>query len=311
MSSMSRILNKVAIGVSVLGASAIAGTPAIAGSITGASVSGPALLYEQVDSDSTQLNNSADLSTILSGDGSAPGGNVELAGQTGSSDAANFTPTSFSIFSGPVYEPTQLSGSLDGSGILLESLTYSDWFEGGSSFSSFGKQWVLDAWNTTDSGFATLLSSGLPSLDASDDLSTLTDSEWGQLAFAFNNTGYAARFSDPNVNYVNKSDSGTVSVGLAGHYEGVDVNGVTVKMSEVVKVTYLGQTHYLYGMGQAQASGLVNDVGAGSDGTSHDGLYNLTFETATADVPEPSAVLGLIALGGIVGLRKRRTADNA
>ena len=97
------------------------------------------------------------------------------------------------------------------------------------------------------------------------------------------------RFSDPNVESVTKN-GGSVSFDLSGHLDYEDQYG-WLKISEVVMVN----DKIFYAFGDAVSSG-VSDV---DEQGSHDGIY--TFQ-----IPEPSAVLGIIAIGGMVAATKRR-----
>lgn len=297
---MSSVFKSAPIGLSVLSLAALAATPAQAASLTNPTMSGGEyLIYEQVDADSTALNPHANPVDVLAGDVNNPGGNIELSGQRGNANAKS------------MMQSTQLSGMLGGQNILIESLTLSDWlFTPYQGYGSLAQKWITDAWQSSESGFAQyLVDNYLPSgYDVSYDITTLSNQEWGGLVRNLAMGGLFNRFSDPNVSYVNM-EANNVFVGLAGHLN----HPSGVKMSEVVKVTFGDDTHYLYDVGAAQASGLRNDVGEGADGTSHDGIYNLSFQTAssTADVPEPSTMLGLFAVGGLCGLRKRQNRDNA
>ncbi|MBP0002031.1 MAG: NF038130 family PEP-CTERM protein [Cyanobacteria bacterium SID2] len=288
---MSGLVSKVFISASAMGLGALVAAPALAGSLTNPSFvdpSQPYLIYE-ADGSSTVLNNSADLSQVLQGDVSNPGGNVELSGQLGDANAAD-----------PI-TATTLQGTLDGQNILISSLTQSDWLSDG-----FVDRWFSEAWNNTETGVQAWLKAKLnnPFLNES---------------FAktlFTSFGLYNRFSDPNVNYATRDNNGDVFVGLAGHLNYTEmINGVnySLKLSEVVKVEYNGESKLLYAMGQALDSGLVNDKGEGADGTSHSGLYNLHWGNApdTAAVPEPSTMLGLMAIGSLFGVTKRKFSSNA
>lgn len=279
---MSGLLQKTLISTSAVGISLLATAPAFGVGLTGATLNGgPALLYEQQGS-STVLNQSADLATLLQGDINAPGGNIELSGILGNANAADMD------------NATTLSGFLNGKEISVSSLTADDWFNtpyGG--YGNFAQKWFSEAWNHADTG----LQSWFASQGAAN---------YNSAFFAFVFGGGYARFSDPNVNYVNQNSNGDVSIGLAAHLN----HSTGLKLSEIVKVNYGGETHFLYEFGQALASGLVNDKGEGADGVSHTGLYNLTIPgRPTTDIPEPSTMLGLLAIGGLFGLTKRNNSN--
>lgn len=232
------------------------------------------------------------LSVILQGDSSTPGGNVELAA---SSEQAGFD---FSKF-------TSLSGNLDGKPITLSSLTESDWGGG------FAEQWLNDA----------LTANGFGSLD--------TDSK-AFLSNIFLSKGGRQRFSDPNISYVN-SDAGQVKIGLAGHLNATplltasidrfiadpsvpneqkllagalktQLETKTIQASELVKVSYNGQTNIFYSF-VATDSGLMSD-----DLTqSHTGNYEIVFNSGgNTAIPEPSLMVGsAIALSGLWAAKRK------
>ena len=275
---MSGLLHKTLIGGSVIGMGVLASAPGLAFSLTNPTLNDqPYLLYEQVG-DSTVLNNNADLATLLQGDINNPGGHVELSGILGSPDSADMD------------NATTLSGFLNGEEIRVSSLTRSDWLNPYGGYNSLAEKWFYEAWNHSDTG----LESWFASQGATNYNSAFS-------AFLF--FGGYDRFSDPNVNYVNMANDGTISIGLAGHLD----HYTGLNLSEVVRVDYAGETHFLYDFGQALASGLVNDQGEGADGVSHTGLYNLTIpgRPPSEPIPEPSAVLGLLSIAGL-GLMKRR-----
>lgn len=232
------------------------------------------------------------LPDILQGDSSSPGGNVELAA---SSEQLGFD---FSKF-------TSLNGTLDGKPITLSSLTESDWGGG------LAEQWLGDA----------LVANGFGGIDATSQ---------AFLSNIFLNNGGRQRFSDPNISYVN-TDAGEVKIGLAGHLNAtglltasidsfladpnVDPNQAflatalkaqlqtqTIQASELVKVSYNGQTNILYSF-VATPSGLVSQ-----DPTlSHTGNYEIVIKNGgNTPIPEPSLVVGsAIALSGLWAAKRK------
>ncbi|MGM0455098.1 MAG: NF038130 family PEP-CTERM protein [Cyanobacteriota bacterium] len=281
---MSGLFQKTLLSTSAVGISLLATAPAFGAGLTGATLNGGSyLLYEQQGT-STVLNNNADLATLLQGDINAPGGNIELSGMLGNANAADED------------NATTLSGFLNGQQISVSSLTRSDWlYTTYQGYNSFAEKWFSEAWNHSDTG--------LQSWFASQGATTYNSAF---SAFLFG--GGFARFSDPNVNYVNQNSNGDISIGLAGHLN----HDSGLKLSEVVKVNYGGETHFLYGFGDALASGLVNSTEDDKygDDVSHTGLYNLTIPgEPTTDIPEPSTMLGLLAIGGLFGLTKRNKSN--
>lgn len=303
---MQGTMKKFLLGASVVaGISGIAGAPAFAGSLTGASVSGVAgtdyYVYKQVGNQ-TVRDDSAALSTVLQGScavvagacnpAGSPGGNVELAAN---SEKAGFDFT----------KNTTLSGTIGGKSITLSSLTDSDWN------TMIGGQTLLDKYLTdalNANGFASIVSNSLL---------------YNQAKINFTSNGGKQRFSDPNISYVNQDDStGKISIGLAGHLDATDLLlagmtpaqktlflsqraankvGTAVQASEIVKVTYNGQaSQYLYSFTAAN-SGLT----AADDGRSHNGEYEVTLQGDPVPVPEPSALLGLMTVGGLFVAKRK------
>ncbi|KKI99770.1 NF038130 family PEP-CTERM protein [Prochlorothrix hollandica] len=264
-----------------------AATTARAAGLTGATLSGDNYRYCATGSSTYRGSTCTDsLDTILSGNATSPGGNVELGART---ETQGFSSQG------------SLSGSVGGQAITLSSLTAADWnsdLDGNGQ--TLGADWMRDllttyspkALDTPDKGFSLIQFL----------LDLFTDSKGRE------------RFSDPNVAYVNQED-GQVKVGLTGHYDARPLLasagitppvplGVPIQVSEIVKVTYGGDTFFKYGLG-ATASGLVNNLGAGADGISHSGNYEVSF----AAVPEPSLLLGgLVALGLGTALKRKAEA---
>ncbi len=279
---MKGTIKKFLLGASVVvGASAIAVNPSFAGSF---SSSGPTTVYESfVDTDGktkTRKVTGADLSTILSGDSSAPGGNVELYDQTDGLTLEQFKEIGSAT----------LTADLDGKIVNFNSLTYEDWFGTGSGINenyganNFANQWFGEAMAKYGSGYNSIQKEVL----------------YGKLK----SNGFQ-RFSDPNLAYVGK-DGNTVTFGLAGHSNAGNVHPLLQGMyaSEVVKVSYKGKTELFYSFDKPTDSGQYEV----SDGTSHDGNFEFSFQWGEDDaekVPEPSAILGLIALSGVVATKRK------
>lgn len=297
------VVKKFLIGASVAaGMSAIATTPAFAGTLTGATIGGTAADdYYVYDSNTTDTflvpSNAANVQKVLSGNAASPTGNVELRR---SSEQANFDFT----------KNTTLTGQIGGKDITLSSLTASDWT------GAFANKWYSAA--LVENGFASVLNNAAVYVSGFN---------------KFKNNGGFQRFSDPNISYVNQDDStGQISIGLAGHFDATDLllagltqqekgmffsmrsadkQGKAIQASEIVKYTYDGKTDYLYSF-LATNSGLVNGVGPGADGKSHNGNYEVKMPGSKAvsapglqAVPEPSSVLALIALGGIFASKRK------
>ncbi|WP_293118534.1 NF038130 family PEP-CTERM protein [Moorena sp. SIO4G3] len=296
---MKSTVMKFWLGASIIaGMSAIATTPAVAGSLTGATLTGSDYYKYASDGTNTYLDQNAILSTILQRDASDPGGNVELFASSetlSNSDFATYT------------DVTSLTGDIGGKDITLSSLTLADW---NSDLDRDGitlaQQWITDAF--TAHGLGSYVNNVV--VNTFDNL--------------FRANGGLQRFSDPNISYVNQNATGHISIGLAGHLDARDAFEDTfnqleqkialllpdfqvplppsIRASEIVKVEYNGKTEYLYGF-VPTPSGLVNL----EDGTSHNATYQVGFlgappgpsSSEPQDVPESSTVLGLIAVAGL------------
>ncbi len=299
---MTGLVKKLAIATSVaVGMTAIGSTSALAGTLTNPQFGGTAasdyLLYcSNGTSTFTGPTCTDSVSTILSGNSSTPGGNIELAK---SSEQAGFDFT----------KNTTLTGNIGGKNIVISSLTQADWYTDMGNGKNLLSQWLDDAF----------IANNIPSV-----LKPAV-----QAAFVSNKG--MQRFSDPNISYVNQKDTtGKISIGLAGHLNAsamlkaamgsvkIQVPGVgmvplaslvpaTVKASELVKVMYdNGPAKYLYSF-TPTASGQANNSGVGQDGISHNGNYEVKLATS---VPEPSTMLALMAVGGLFATAKRKSAKN-
>ena len=300
---MLQTIKRIAIGASmVASASVLATAPAFAASLTGATIGGTAagdyLVYGVSGTNTVVIPNTpGNVQSVLDGNAASPTGNVELRA---SSEAATFNLAEFA-------KNTSLSGQIGGKNITLSSITAFDWFGAGLN-TAYGAKNLANKWFNdfiTEAGYGetvgTFLAAGM----------------YNQ----FLGLGGFQASSDPNISYVNQNDNtGLISIGLAGHYDLKAVyasnpnfggfaaflpNGF--QASEVVKYTYNGVTDYLYSFDATQ-SGLV----AANDGFSHNGNYQVTIAgVPTVQVPEPSTLLGLMAVGGLFAASKRKSAKTA
>ena len=141
------------------------------------------------------------------------------------------------------------------------------------------------------------------------------------------------RSGDPNIgSFVQDDATGEYQLGLIGHFDLLQSNSLTqalnnltgssvltgmvmnelsgamggnpLQVSEVAKVTIDGVVNYAYSF-SATDTGYVD-----SDGSSHSGLYSWTLAgEPIQSVPEPSTMLGLMAVGGLVTLSKRKSRN--
>jgi len=295
---------KLFIGASVaVGMSAAIGAPAMAAGITGATVIGSDYYLYDVDGNKTYLNQNADLDTILGGNSSNPGGNIELF-------ASSENPLDTSFASGAV---TSVSGQVGGQTLTLSSLNAADWATVQDNGQTLATNWFNEFWDkgaTNDvktNGITIQKATPFGQLNL--DLNATQSREY---AFGvFSSIGGFARSSDPNISYVYEENN-DLKIGLAGHYDlkafytqpgsGFEwlaeylVDGF--QASEVVKAEYGGNTEYLYSF-NATNSGLLE-----TDGWSHNGNYEVTISKNSEEVPEP--ITGLIAAAGLGGAALRR-----
>lgn len=309
------------VGASVFaGISAIASVPASAASLVNATVTGNAsFLTYTVANGQTVLDPTNNVQAALDGNGSAPGGNVELFSnsETGSLyPGTNATLaqrlSAFNHFLGYT-EIKTLSGQLNGKEISLSSLTAVDWL-GANNVNNLRA--VLSSSATTNQKTAAIALLYNPANLATNWFNT-TLNQYGvapdSTKFStFLLAGGLQRFSDPNISYVNQNDqTGLIQIGLAGHLNAAPLLGLTgtIQASELVKVNYNRQaSQYLYSY-RATNSGLVS-----KDGTnSHTGNYEVTLqgERPPESVPEPSVALGLLGLGGLLAARQKSTKQTS
>lgn len=298
--------------------------PAFAGTLTGASVSGTHLTYGVVGSNTVKVANTAtNWQTSLDGLG-----NIELGGNTSNPNTADFT------------NAITLTGEVDGFDVVISSLTASDWFGAGNTTTSYGNDDLANLWfdaafaayGITDIGIQEAvgaaayqktwsLTKNVTLSQAAANQAMTTAPTTANLFNRFLTSGGFERFSDPNVQSVASNAQGGLDIVLAGHYDATPqlfsylnstelavmakLIGGPVQASELVKVSYKGESYYQFGF-SASKSGVVDPL----DKVSHTGNYTLTqtvpIETET--VPEPSLLLGLVAVGGAIASTKRKSA---
>ena len=346
-------IQKLLVGASVaLCVSAIGTNPASAASITGAEVTGTAPNnFEVWDVDQTVTceaqfclgskgTDTSNLTDILAGTASAPGGNIELfkTSEVGFPDLESFLNYD---------KVTSLDIDFDdGTGITLSSLTAKDLF-GSSLDTSYTSDTVATKWfnDAFDANVEEVISSVNSTLSSNpiirpilgvgsqvDDeaqlytaiVNGLTTLGYGSEASKFSsreaifdtflNQGGFQRSVDPNVAFVNKNGN-NVEFGLAGHanlvfYAPDNIVGAledvgidfTLRASELVKVSYPGKEDIMYSF-----------TGSSSNVASNDGSFNFTYvadpalKANTPSAPEPSFMLGsLLAAGGMFAAKRKQ-----
>ena len=272
-----KVINKFKTGAIValaIGAVASSQAQAAIYTLDAAATTGTITKWAEGPAGVLSVNPAATLSSLLAGDASAPGGNVEL-----------------SKYAGPV---STLTGTLNGQAITLSSLTKADWFAGSSytTYTTLTQQYISAAY---------LAAFGAPISSA--DLNTAIQGFYnpnvalgGLAPFQF--------VSDPNISYVYQ-DGGELKIGLAGLYDATNFLRLLSPLaptgsqaSEVVKVTYGGVTSYLYSF-DATPSGVSTNDNTRS--------YTGNYEVSVNAVPLPGT-LALFGLGmaGLATLRRRK-----
>lgn len=326
---MAGLIKKFLASASVVaGMSAVFGAPAMAAgfTVTTADENTPAVagvdyyLYEQ-DGNQTVRNNSAVLEDILQGNSSSPGGNIELG-----------------IHDDGTNEEVQLRvENNDGDVAIFRNMTAADWDVVQGNNKTVGQNWFAGVWAQANLGnLLDFINPGYSSFimstandyvsqgyfsnynDASEYLTNYYAADAGftesNLYDTFKTGGGFGMIGDPNISYIIK-DGDDAKVGLAGHFNLADrfrdipllaalLEGV--QASEVLAIEIDGATDYLWSY-QATDSKLTEE----KDGISHNGNYEVTIEGAGGilpeDIPEPSTLLGLMAIGSLVAATKRKS----
>ncbi len=284
---------------SMLGITALASSPAFAFSVIGTDF----VKYEALDTnndgvlDTTNRNDAADLNAILVGSctevGDAcdppgsPGGNVELFATSETLTLAQFLASN---------ERTTLSQTFaSGDTFTLSSLTAEDWFGAGRA--------VADITYTDLAGtLAREWFDGIMDLVGIQDRQAL----FGQ----FRDAGGFQRFSDPNVSYANQNGAGDITYGLAGVFNAGDVNPqfAGYQASELVRLSLNGTdlgVKYSFGNINTQRIASRSGLNSSDPTDSHNGNYEMTIPGGGTSVPEPSTVLGLMGLAGLLATRRK------
>ncbi|MEM1171374.1 MAG: NF038130 family PEP-CTERM protein [Cyanobacteria bacterium P01_H01_bin.35] len=271
----------------VAGMSAVFGAPAMAATFS--PIGTDMILREQVGTGFQVTNDLTKLNSILGGDSSNPGGNVEL----GSSD------TGGNPLAGVQAE------NLQGATATFTNVT-EDIYNDFTWQQTVGKAWFSDAW-----GQAVEKNSGA---------NFLVSAANEALAYGiFVGQGGLNMITDPNISYINEVGDDIV-VGLAGHFNLADrfrfnpflaVALEGVQMSEIFAYDIDGVTGYGWS-DSATATGLADDDEAGSYSGNYEvvleGLAGGYLSEPPAATPEPSTLLGLMAIGGLVTATKRKSA---
>ena len=262
----------------VAGMSAVFGAPAMAAGFT--AIGTDLILREQVGTGFEVTNDLSQLNSVLQGDSSNPCGNVEF----GSSDTGG----------------NSLAGVQNSQGTAIFTNVTEDIYNDVTWQQTVGLEWFDDAWAQT--AFA--------------GNNFVRNSAYG----IFLTNGGFDMISDPNISYINEVGDDIV-VGLAGHLNLADrfrdvhlglanfLEGV--QMSEIFAYDINGVTGFGWA-DSATATGLADNDAAGSFSGNYevviDGITGQVLSEPPAATPEPSTILGLMAIGGLVAATKRKSA---
>lgn len=196
------------------------------------------------------------------------------------------------------------SGTLNGHQVRISNITLADW-SNTINGKTLAEKWVEDLLAVYEPlGFS------------------LSEAQKAQGIAELESNGMD-RGHDPNIDYVIGED-GLLKLGLIGHFDltplvqsGEYVIGNTVldailqnaamvaamdenlfmQVSEVARVEIDGEVFYAYGF-NATETGITTLAVDGTNG--YTGLYQWSVPLQTETVPEPSLLLGLIGLGGLL-----------
>lgn len=192
---------------------------------------------------------------------------------------------------------TSFFGTIDGKSVEISGVTLDDWMNGG-----LATQWITDF----EAAYPALAGLGNP---------------FGAQLIT--------RIGDPNVSSFTQGADGKFTLTTIGHYNllnapwiasnmqlaaaaslaGSLMGGNPLQVSEITKVILDGEVNYIYSFFAEDSGVLAADAGP-NDISSHTGLFSSTFEVDdTASVPEPTMVLGLVAVGGLITASKRKLND--
>jgi hypothetical protein len=266
------------------------------------------LVYQQINSTTLAVNNSASVLSVLSGmkSQSAPGGNVRLFASSDGTPLATFATSPHTV----------LSGTLNGQSIAISSLNGDDFFTTPTGYNtSFGANNLAMTWFDSflaNYNFsAALVAGGYGSQIATQEAILYN----GFLTYNGSGAGGFQRLSGPSISYVQEdTTTNQAMIGLAdtdGFLEPLILAYVDkyapnilpyvpsdVYASKLVGVSFNGGPAAYYWSFSQQSSGVST-----SDGTDSD---NLEFQiTAPAPVPEPAS-MGLVLAAGVVALSRRK-----
>jgi hypothetical protein len=121
----------------------------------------------------------------------------------------------------------------------------------------------------------------------------------------------------PNTNYLSSSpDKTRNSTGnpifdamLFNLAKTAFITNTPFQISEIAKITFNDKVDYAFGFSATDSGTIAGDRNKINDKTSHTGIYSWSKTYKT--VPEPSALFGLVAVGGLVIASRRKRVKNA
>ncbi len=270
----------------VAGMSTVFGAPAMAFTFTG--VGTDIILREQVGANFQITNDLTKLDSILQGDSSNPGGNIELG-------AKNVSRTQGGNPLAGVQAQNIQGETATFTNVTQNIYESSDWQN------DIGRAWFSDAWEQ-----AVEKNSSAPLVSSTN--------EW-LFYNIFVSQGGLDIITDPNISYINEVGDDIVvgltsPLNLADEFSDPFLVGALegVQMSEIFAYDINGVPGYAW-------SSVATETGLGSSNGNYEvvleGLANgytseEVPELPIEDVPEPSTVLSLIAIGGLVAATKRK-----
>ena len=315
---MKGIVKKILLSASVVASlGGIASLPAEAAILNSANITGTDatsandyIKYDFVAPNTLGPSPGANLVNLLGGNVNAPTGNVELfaTSEVGFPSLASFLNYD---------KVTTLNvGFDDGSKATFSSLTATDLF-GAAKNTAYTADTLATQWfNAAFSANFAANSAQLASFGITNEtslfnvLSIFGYSSRADIYNLFLNAGGFQRAVDPNIAYVTK-DGNTVSFGLAGHLNllnkvpGVPTafqNFLNFQASELVKVAYNSDPSEVFYSFNGTPSGLTSNDTTNSFNATYPFSFNVPPQQS---VPEPSAVLGLIAVGGLFVAKRK------
>jgi hypothetical protein len=334
---MTGYIKKLLIGTSVAASmSAIATTPAFAVNLTR-----PTNIQFTTNGVANTSANQPNINTWTYAPGSAVYDNTGIGGvqrqvlndysNTGNINKAiaaltdNNSATNVELFtsSETITNHVGFTANLGNKTIKIESVTKADWADG-----TLATGWLTGFRNA----YSGLLSS---STFLGSNLLTLFNGNFTSLVGYLSTNGFNSA-GDPNIGDVTyNQQTGDLKIDLVGHLnlsrqylnpatssrnstgnavldmmlakisQTALLQNKPLQISEIAKVTFNNEIDYAFSFAAIDSGAIAGDRSRTTDNTSHTGIYSWNKSYTTASVPEPSALIGLMAVGGLVILRRK------